>query len=364
MRILSALLLLLVACDDSTPEVPNTEGSVASAPAGLPIGSPAIAGDVAPDAVVATWDGGQITYGELHEKLKAQLIQMESEYLTNRYAAESSAVEQMMIEQMLEAEAKKRGMDGIEALLKIEVEDKVSAPTEAEIQEFYTVMQRQLRGAPLESVREQVVAELVRRQQAEIAQVFITQIKEAANGSTDLPYPDLPRVEVSADDDPFLGTDGAPITIVQFAEYQCPYCGKAGEAVDKVLENYPGKIKMVYRDFPLSFHDRAIPAAVAANCAGEQDKYWEMHRMLMSNQRALTESDLTGHATALSLDMEKWNTCRADPAQEAEVTADMEAGAAVGVSGTPAFFINGIMLSGAVPYERFQELIDRELERG
>lgn len=97
MRILSALLLLLVACDDSTPEVPNTEGSVASAPAGLPIGSPAIAGDVAPDAVVATWDGGQITYGELHEKLKAQLIQMESEYLTNRYAAESSAVEQMMI---------------------------------------------------------------------------------------------------------------------------------------------------------------------------------------------------------------------------------------------------------------------------
>ena len=364
MRFLSALLLLLVACDDSTPEAPNAEGSVVSAPAGLPIGSPAIAGDVAPDAVVATWDGGQITYGELHEKLKAQLIQMESEYLTNRYAAESSAVEQMMIEQMLETEAKKRGMDSIEALLKIEVEDKVSAPTEAEIQEFYTVMQRQLRGAPLESVREQVVTELVRRKQAEIAQVFITQIKEAANGSTALPYPDLPRVEVSADDDPFLGTDGAPITIVQFAEYQCPYCGKAGEAVDQVLENYPGKIKMVYRDFPLSFHARAIPAAVAANCAGEQDKYWEMHRLLMSNQRALEESDLTGHATALSLDMEKWNTCRADPAQEAEVTADMEAGAAVGVSGTPAFFVNGIMLSGAVPYERFQELIDRELERG
>lgn len=365
MRSLSALLLLLVACDDSTSEEATTaEAPVATAPAGLPIGSPAIAGDVAPDAVVATWDGGQITYGELHEKIKAQLIQMESEYLTNRYAAESSAVEQMMIEQMLEAEAKKRGMDGIEALLKIEVEDKVTAPTEQEIQEFYTVMQRQLRGAPLESVREQVVAELVRRKQAEIAQAFITQLKEAANGSTSLPYPDLPRVEVSADDDPFLGTDGAPITIIQFAEYQCPYCGKAGEAVDQVLENYPGKIKMVYRDFPLSFHPRAIPAAVAANCAGEQGKYWEMHRLLMSNQRALEESDLTGHAAALSLDMEKWNTCRADPAQEAEVTADMEDGAAVGVSGTPAFFINGIMLSGAMPYERFQELIDRELERG
>ncbi|MFT5683494.1 MAG: protein-disulfide isomerase [Myxococcota bacterium] len=366
MRSLSALLILLVACDDSTSEedAPTTEGIVTSAPAGLPIGSPAIAADISPDAVVATWDGGQITYGELHQNLKAQLIQMESEYLTNRYAAESSAVEQMMIEKMLEAEATKRGLEGIEALLKIEVEDKVTAPTEEEIQEFYTVMQRQLRGAPLESVRDQVVSELVRRQQAEIAQAYIGQIKEAANGSTSLPFPDLPRVEVSADDDPFLGTDGAPITIIQFAEFQCPYCGKAGEAVDQVLENYPGQIKMVYRDFPLSFHDRAIPAAVAANCAGEQDKYWEMHRLLMSNQRALEESDLTGHATALSLDMAKWNTCRVDPAQEAEVNADMEAGAEVGVSGTPAFFINGIMLSGAMPYERFQELIDRELERG
>jgi protein-disulfide isomerase len=179
-----------------------------------------------------------------------------------------------------------------------------------------------------------------------------------------VPFPDLPRVEVSADDDPFLGTDGAPVTIIQFAEYQCPYCGKAGESVDKVLENYEGKVKMVFRDFPLSFHPRAVPAAVAANCAGEQGKYWEMHRLLMSNQRALEESDLTSHATSLGLDLAKWNTCRADPAQEAEVNADMEAGAAVGVSGTPAFFINGIMLSGALPYERFQEIIDRELDRG
>lgn len=365
MRALSALLLLLVACDDSTNTTPGNEATGAvTAPAGVPLGSVAIADDVSPDVVVATWEGGQITYGELHQKLKAQLIQMESEYLTNRYAAESSALEQYMIEQLLEAEAKKRGMDGIEALLKLEVEDKITAPTEEEIQQFYTVMQRQLRGAPLESVRDQVVGELVRRKQAEVAQTYITQLKDAAGGSISLPFPDLPRVEVSADDDPFLGAEDAPVTIVQFAEYQCPYCGTAGEVVDEVLKNYEGKVKMVYRDFPLSFHSRAVPAAVAANCAGEQDKYWEMHRLLMSNQRALEENDLVSHATALSLDLEKWNTCRADPAQEAEVNADMQAGAEVGVSGTPAFFINGIMLSGALPYERFQELIDRELDRG
>ena len=369
MRILPTLLLPLLAligCDDTpTTEAEGPELAPLAAPAGIPLGSAAIASDVAPDAVVATWDGGQITYGDLSEKMKAQLIQMESEYLTNRYAAETSTLEQLMIEQLLEAEVAKRGMSGIEDLLKVEVEDKITEPTEEEIQQFYTVMQRQLRGAPLDTVRDQVVGELVRRMQADLAQAFIGQLKEASNGSTSLPFPDLPRVEVSLDgNDPFLGTEGAPITIIQFAEYQCPYCGKAGEAVDQVLENYPGKIMMIYRDFPLSFHARAIPAAVAANCAGEQDKYWEMHRLLMSNQRALEESDLTGHATALSLDLAKWNTCRADPAQEAEVNADMEAGAAVGVSGTPAFFVNGIMLSGALPYERFQEIIDRELERG
>ena len=94
---------------------------------------------------------------------------------------------------------------------------------------------------------------------------------------------------------------------------QCPYCGKAGESIDKVMETYPDKIKMVYRDFPLGFHDRAIPAAVAANCAGEQGKYWEMHEKLMSNQRALDEETLIDHAKSLSLDMSKWDTCRANP---------------------------------------------------
>ena len=179
-----------------------------------------------------------------------------------------------------------------------------------------------------------------------------------------LPFPEIPRVEVSADDDPFMGPADAPITIIQFAEYQCPYCGKAGESVKQVMEEYDGKIKMVFRDFPLSFHDRAIPAAVAANCAGEQNKYFEMHDQMMANQRALTEEDLTKYATAVNLDLEKWNTCRKDPKHEAEVKKDMADGSAAGVSGTPAFFINGIMLSGALPFSQFKEIIDRELDKG
>ena len=194
-------------------------------------------------------------------------------------------------------------------------------------------------------------------------QTYIENIKSKYEVKLSIPFPEAARVEVSADDDPFLGPKDAPITIVQFAEYQCPYCGKAGESIDQVLKEYDGKVKMVYRDFPLSFHDRAVPAAVAANCAGEQDKYWEMHKLLMSNQRALTDDDLTSHATTLSLDLEKWNTCRQDPAQTAEVNKDFADGQKIGVTGTPAFFINGIMLSGAVPFPQFKEIIDRELQQ-
>ena len=116
-----------------------------------------------------------------------------------------------------------------------------------------------------------------------------------------------------------MGTDGAPIEIIQFAEFQCPYCGKVGDTMEQLLAAYPGKLKIVYRDFPLGFHDRAIPAAIAANCAGEQDKYWDMHGVLMANQTKLSDSDLAGFAQGIGVDMDKWTACLSNPAQEAEV---------------------------------------------
>ena len=370
---LAGALILGLGCDGEPSTAPDAEALEAGGPqaeaaskpfqaAAAPTSTPT--GSVTAETIVATWEGGQLSYGEVSEKIKNQLIQMEVEYLTNRYAAEQQAIDQMMIETLLEDEAKARGLEGIEALLKVEVEDKVAVPTDAEVLAFYEVVKRQLNGAPLEAVRDRVAGELLRRKQAERGQAFIAEIKAKRGGAVKLPFPDLPRIEVSVDDDPMMGSPDAQVTIVQFAEYQCPYCGKATDTVEQVLADYEGKVRMVYRDFPLSFHPRAVPAAVAANCAGEQGKYWEMHKLLMGNQRALEEQDLMAHAQALSLDINAWNTCRQDPKQEAEVMADMEAGAEAGVSGTPAFFVNGILMSGALQYERFKEIIDRELDRG
>lgn len=360
----SGLLVLLglsaAACANTAAEPSPTPDAPAApaAPAASAVGAtPA-------DTVVASWNGGQVTYGELAEDLGVQLVQIEVEYMTNKYQAESAGLDQLIVTQILELEAKAAGKADVDTLLKDEIESKVSQPTEAEMREFYEVMKRQLRGAAYEEVKDRIGAEVLRRKQGEQFAVYIDGLKTKYAVKNTLSAPALPRIPVSVDDDPSKGPAEATVTIVQFAEFQCPYCGKAGEAVDQVLETYGDDVRMVFRDFPLSFHPRAIPAAVAANCAGEQGKYWEMHDRLMSNQRALEEADLAGHASALQLDLAKWNTCREDPAQAAEVMKDFEDGQEVGVSGTPAFFINGIMISGAQPFEEFKRIIDAELGRG
>ena len=135
------------------------------------------------------------------------------------------------------------------------------------------------------------------------------------------------------------------------------------DSIDEVMKRYPGKVRLVFRDYPLSFHPNATPAAIAARCAGAQGKFWEMHKVLFRNQSGLTAENFTKWAGELKLNLEDFAKCSADPAIKAAVDADMQAGSAVGVNGTPAFFINGVSLSGAQPLEAFISTIDAELER-
>jgi len=345
---------LLLACSNSTP---NTTPDTIDSPVPTVNASPSL--DV--PGTIATWDGGELSYTDGVKMAQGQLIQLEAEYLTSTYQAAMQSIEQTVLEQLLELETTAGKFASQDDLLKQEVEDKVTEPTQSEIELMYEQFKSRLQGMDLASASPLIREQLLRQKQGERFQVYIEELKTKYNVKITLPYPDLPRQEVSADDDPFLGTDGAPIEIIQFAEFQCPYCGKVGDTMEKLLAEYPGKLKIVYRDFPLGFHDRAIPAAIAANCAGEQDKYWDMHGILMKNQTKLQDTDLAGFAKEVGVDMDKWSTCLKDPAQEAEVKKDMEDASAVGVTGTPAFFINGVLLSGAVPFDQFKSIIDKEL---
>ena len=313
-------------------------------------------------SVAASWTDGQLTYGELEETTKTQLALLESEFLRNRHSLLQEAAGQIVIQRVLEAEAAAKGLD-METMLIADIESRVNPPTDEEIAAIYPRLAGRFGGAPLAQVKDQVAALLLDQAKAQVASAYMAELEARYQIQVDIPYPDLPRIEVSADDDPFRGSVDAPVTIIEFAEYQCAYCGRAEETLNQLVADYGDKIRLVYRDFPLQGHDRAIPAALAANCSGDQGKYWEMHALLLANQRALTDTDLRRNAERISLDLDLFDNCMNNPGDKvAEIQADFLAGQAVGVTGTPAFFINGIFLSGALPYDQFKAIIDGELE--
>jgi len=174
------------------------------------------------------------------------------------------------------------------------------------------------------------------------------------------------RVEVGVDDDAIKGSSNAPVTMIEFSDYECPFCGRYfQQTYPQIVKEYvdSGKVKIVFRDFPLSFHENAQKAAEAAECAGEQGKYWEMHDKLFKNQDALEVNSLKQYAKELGLNTKTFDDCLDSGKMDSEIQKDFEDGQDAGVSGTPAFFINGIPLTGAQPFEEFKKIIEQEINK-
>lgn len=172
------------------------------------------------------------------------------------------------------------------------------------------------------------------------------------------------RVQVSVDDDPVLGAKDAPVTIIEFSDYQCPYCRVwHAQVFGELIATYGADVRFVYRDFPLDeIHPDARPAAIAATCAGEQGKYWEYHNLLFTSDLGLGAEARATYAQRLGLDLERFATCVARGATNDEVDGDLQDAFDIGVRGTPTFFINGRPLVGAQPLEAFASIIDDELK--
>ncbi|TNE86875.1 MAG: DsbA family protein [Deltaproteobacteria bacterium] len=341
------MLFLLAACG------PATEKHAEAAPAD-PVG--------APDAPVAQWKGGQLTQAELDAEVHNQLVKLETEYLMGTYEAKSRALDALAVEKMLEAEAKSRDTD-IDGLLKIEVEDKISAPTEAEMRELYPAMARRMGEVPFDTAKPYLEQELIYRKSVERYGAYIGELKAKTGFESFIDYPELPRMKVElADHDPIRGNAEAPVTIVQFAEYACHYCGVVEPTLDALLDKYGDKVRIVFKDYPLRETGPSIGAAVAAHCAGEQGKYWELNDKMLHNQRALGDAQYKAWGAEIGLDGDKFSACLASGKYEPLVKADSEQGQKLGVNSTPTFFINGLLVSGAQPIEEFSKVIDRELK--
>lgn len=184
---------------------------------------------------------------------------------------------------------------------------------------------------------------------------------------TAAPEPSEPRVKdfkVLEDDDAVKGDKKAKVTIVEFSDFECPFCGRFfQQTFPQINENYikTGKVKLIYRDFPLSFHPQAQKAAEAAECAGEQNKYYEMHDKLFIDGVQGGVASFKRFAADIGLNTDKFNDCLDSDKMAKEVQKDMSDGAQYGVTGTPGFFVNGQLISGAQPYQKFQQVIEQAL---
>jgi protein-disulfide isomerase len=165
-------------------------------------------------------------------------------------------------------------------------------------------------------------------------------------------------LNVSSDDDPWTGAAQAPVTIIEFSDFECPYCRRSMPVLKELLEKYPGKLKLVYRDFPGPNHQQALPAAQAAQCAAEQSRFWEYHDALFTRQVPTTGWDFSALAEDLGLHQSPFEACMKENRYRDEVLKDLRDGLQLGVTSTPTFFINGRPLVGARPLADFQTIID------
>lgn len=171
-------------------------------------------------------------------------------------------------------------------------------------------------------------------------------------------------VQVSADDDAVLGDPNAPVEIIEFSDFQCTYCGRFyTQTLPELKSKYidTGKVKLVYRDFPLSFHPEAQSAAEAAECAKEQGKFWEFHDKIFENQGSMSAAAYKQWAAELGLNAEQFNSCYDSGKYKSEVQKDFQDGQKAGVSGTPTCYVNGHQIIGAQPFSAFQSIIEQEL---
>ncbi len=306
-----------------------------------------------PNKVVALLDGEPITDEDLD--IKGELVKLEQE----AYQVRQEALDRVIAMRLLEKEASKNGME-LEELLEAVVDSKIPEPNPAEVKAYYERRKSRLRK-PFEEVREQVTAMVRNTNLQRARRDYVVRLRKDADVEVRIAPPRLP---VNVENAHGRGPEDAPITLVEFSDFQCPFCKRVQPTLEELFEEYDGKLRWVFKDLPLTrLHPGAVRAAEAARCAGEQDKFWEYRDGLFALGR-VTDDVYPGVAKSLELDYEAWETCLDSGKHVAAVEADGDEAAGLGISGTPAFLINGILLSGAQPKESFTRIIEAELSRG
>jgi protein-disulfide isomerase len=304
--------------------------------------------------VVATVQEQAISAEELTAAVRSEMLRLEME----RYQIMKQKLDELIAGRLMQLEANKRKVS-VQQLEQEEILAKIAPVSPEQVKAFYEANKNRIRQ-PLEQVESRIEDYLQQQGRQKQQQTFLNDLRQRYPVTIALT---APTVNVTADDDPFVGPADAPVTIIEFSDFQCPYCQRVQPTLKQLLAEYQGKIRLVFRDFPLrNIHPQAQKAAEAAQCAAEQQQFWPYHdKLFVASQ--LEEPALKQYAQELGLDMQRFEPCLDSGKYAQEVERDLQDGMNAGVNATPSFFINGQPVNGAVPYERFKELIDTALEQ-
>jgi protein-disulfide isomerase len=309
----------------------------------------------AAQGALARVNGKDVTEADVKQTAAAQFDQLEKQYEQQKRDLLENALDQAIQERLLEAEAQARGV-GKEQLL---ADLKPAPVTDADVDAFYEQNKAQIQPRTKEQVAPMIKQYLEQQRSSETRQKFFTDLRAKYKVEYLL---EPARVEVAATG-PAKGPENAPVTIVEFSDFQCPYCARLIPTLEQVKQQYGDKVRIVFRQFPLNFHQFAQKAAEASLCANEQGKFWELHDAMFQNQQNLAVEQLKAKAAELGVNAEQFNSCLDNGKYAAQVKSDLDDGTKAGVNGTPAMFINGRFLSGAVPITEVTKIIDDELQR-
>ncbi|HTO98901.1 MAG TPA: thioredoxin domain-containing protein [Myxococcales bacterium] len=316
-----------------------------------------------PATQVAEVDGKALTYGELQAdpEVGAKLRQAEVKALTELYEQRKGLLDELISRKLLEEQAKAKGKT-LEQWYQTEFMTSVAEPSDDEAKAFFEEHKAEVPGQKFEDLKPRIKDAIRQQKLRDNMGKILADLKEKHQVKVQLGPPDLPRIEVEAKG-PVRGPANAKVTIVEFSDFQCPYCGREYPVIERLMKEYDGKVRLVFRHYPLEFHNFAAKAAEAGACAQDQGKFWELHDKMFTNQSKLAVDDLKGYAKSLGMDAAKFDKCLDSGEKKPLVDEDLKAGAAAGVNGTPAFFINGLFVNGAQPYEQMKQTVDRELNQ-
>jgi protein-disulfide isomerase len=331
--VIAALIFLPIPGATATQEVPATAAS---------------SGGGGPNTVLATVGNYRVTQGEVDRKVAAQL-----------YDLRKQALDEIIDDYLVQRAAKKAGLKPDEYL-----DRQIPHVTDHEAEQYYTQHKAQIDAQigdhSFDQIKPRLIAAMQHQRDQEGRDQLIQKLRAENHISVLM---EAPRVSVASAGHPSRGTASAPVTIVEFSDFQCPFCRAAEGSLKEVQQKYGDQVRLVYMDFPLGFHPHAMDAARAARCASDQDKFWPFHDALFLDQKKLDPNGLKQTAVKIGLDGNKFDSCFATAEHDAGIRKDMAEGNSLGVTGTPTFFINGREMVGAQPPVKFNEVIDEELAR-